>query len=117
MCACFLTRRRSWYRYRRYERCRLLPSHQLVNDVRGLVPFIWRLFIYFLMELVLIVNNLGFQLRAVFMGIKICTKIFMFLTRSSCEYFAVEDFVTVFMGRKCCSWGNASIGHGFDKVV
>ena len=31
--------------------------------------------------------------------------------------FAVEDFVTLFMGKKSCRWGNVLFGHGFDKLV
>ena len=36
------------------------------------------------------------------MGTKSCTKISNFSTRFSCENLAVEDFVTLFMGKKSC---------------
>ena len=48
---------------------------------------------------------------------KSCTKILDFSTRFSCQHFAVEDFVTLFMGKKYCRWGNVVFGHGFDKLV
>ena len=38
-------------------------------------------------------------IRAVLMGTKSCTKILNFSTRFSCETFAVEDFVTLLMGK------------------
>ena len=41
-------------------------------------------------------------LRAVLMGTKSCTKILNFSTRFSCENLAVEDFVTLLMGKKSC---------------
>ena len=41
-------------------------------------------------------------LRAVLMGTKSCTKILIFSTRFSCENLAVEDFVTLLMGKKSC---------------
>ena len=50
------------------------------------------------------------------MGTKSCTKILTFSTRFSCEYFAVEDFVTIFMEAKSCWWGFFLFGHGFDKL-
>ena len=37
--------------------------------------------------------------RAVLMGTKSCTEISDFSTRFSCENLAVEDFVTLFMGK------------------
>ena len=40
--------------------------------------------------------------RAILMGTKSCTKILNFSTIFSCENFAVEDFVTLFMGKKYC---------------
>ena len=40
--------------------------------------------------------------RAVLMGTKSCTKILNFSTRFSCENLAVEDFVTLLMGKKSC---------------
>ena len=40
--------------------------------------------------------------RAVLMGTKSCTKILIFSTRFSCENLAVEDFVTLFVGKKSC---------------
>ena len=46
-------------------------------------------------------RNFG-ALRAVLMGTKSCTKILIFSTRFSCENLAVEDFVTLFMGKKSC---------------
>ena len=42
------------------------------------------------------------KLRAVLMGTKSCTKILNFSTRFSCENLAVEDFVTLLMGKKSC---------------
>ena len=51
------------------------------------------------------------------MGTKSCTKVLFFSTRFSCENLAVEDFVTLFMGKKSCSRGNVLFGHGFDKLV
>ena len=42
------------------------------------------------------------QLRAVLMGTKSCTKILNFSTRFSCENLAIEDFVTLLMGKKFC---------------
>ena len=36
------------------------------------------------------------------MGTKSCTKILNFLTRFSCENVAIEDFVTLLMGKKSC---------------
>ena len=51
------------------------------------------------------------------MGTKSCAKILNFSTTFSCENLAVEDFVTLFMGKKKCWWGNAFFGHGFDKLV
>ena len=45
---------------------------------------------------------------------KSSTKILKFSTRFSCQHFAVEDFVTLFMEKQC---GNAMFGHGFDKLV
>ena len=42
------------------------------------------------------------QVRAVLMGTKSCTKILNFSTRFSCENLAVEDFVTLLMGKKSC---------------
>ena len=53
----------------------------------------------------------------VFMVTKSCTKILNFSTRFSCQHFAVEDFVTLPMGKKSCRWGNVMFGHGFDKLV
>ena len=50
----------------------------------------------------------------VFMVTKTCTKILIFSTRFSCQYFAAEDFVTL---KKSCRWGNVMFGHGFDKLV
>ena len=47
-------------------------------------------------------EDLGPSLRAVLMGIKSCTKILIFSTRFSCQNLAVEDFVTLFMGKKSC---------------
>ena len=48
-------------------------------------------------------SNLTTQpIRAVLMGIKSCTKILNFSTRFSCENLAVEDFVTLLMGKKSC---------------
>ena len=41
-------------------------------------------------------------IRAVLMGTKSCTKILHFSTRFSCENLAVEDFVTLLMGKKSC---------------
>ena len=41
-------------------------------------------------------------IRAVLMGTKSCTKILNFSTRFSCENLAVEDFVTLLMGKKSC---------------
>ena len=41
-------------------------------------------------------------LRAVLMGTTSCTKILNFSTRFSCENLAVEDFVTLLMGKKSC---------------
>ena len=43
-----------------------------------------------------------FVTRAVLMGTKSCTKILIFSTRLSCENLAVEDFVTLLMGKKSC---------------
>ena len=43
-----------------------------------------------------------FPIRAVLMGTKSCTKILNFSTRFSCENLAVEDFVTLLMGKKSC---------------
>ena len=40
--------------------------------------------------------------RAVLMGTKSCTKILNFSTRFSCENLAIEDFVTLLMGKKSC---------------
>ena len=48
------------------------------------------------------------------MGTKSCTKILNF---STSENLAVEDFVTLFMGKKFCWWGNVLSRHGFDKLV
>ena len=31
------------------------------------------------------------------------------------KHFAVEDFVTLPMGKKIYRWGNVMFGHGFDK--
>ena len=53
----------------------------------------------------------------IFMVTKSCTNIFNFSTRFSCQHFAVEDFVTLFMGEKYCRWGNVMFGYGFDKLV
>ena len=53
----------------------------------------------------------------VFMVTKSCTKILIFSTTFSCQHFAVEDFVTLFMGRASCRWGNVVFGHGSDKLV
>ena len=50
------------------------------------------------------------------MGTKSCTKFLNFSTRFSCKNLAVEDFVTLFMGKKNC-WENVLFGHGFDKLV
>ena len=47
-------------------------------------------------------EHLGPSLRAVLMGTKSCTKILNFSTRFSCENLAVEDFVTLLMGKKSC---------------
>ena len=47
-------------------------------------------------------ENLEPSLRAVLMGTKSCTKILIFSTRFSCENLAVEDFVTLLMGKKSC---------------
>ena len=55
--------------------------------------------------------------NTVFYGDKILYKILNLSTRFSCQHFAVEDFVTLFMGIKYCRWGNAMFGHGFDKLV
>ena len=41
-------------------------------------------------------------LRAVLMGTESCTKILIFSTRFSFENLAVENFVTLFMGKKSC---------------
>ena len=41
------------------------------------------------------------SIRAVLMGVKSCTKLLIMSTR-----FAVEDFVTLFMEKKTCWWGN-----------
>ena len=38
----------------------------------------------------------------VFMATKSCTKILNVSTRFSCQHFAVEDFVTLFMEKKSC---------------
>ena len=51
------------------------------------------------------------------MGTKSGTKIFNFSARFSCEYVAVEDFVTVFMGKNLDDWENILFGHGFNKLV
>ena len=51
--------------------------------------------------------------RAVLMGTKSCTKILIFSTRFSCENLAVEDFVTLFIGKKYCGWGN--VGNVFKE--
>ena len=40
-----------------------------------------------------------------------------FSTRFSCEYFAAEDFVAVFMGEKSFWLGNVWFGHGFDILL
>ena len=48
------------------------------------------------------VNQVKEALRAVLMGTKSCTKILIFSTRFSCENLAVEDFVTLLMGKKSC---------------
>ena len=40
--------------------------------------------------------------RAVLMGTNSCTKSLNFSTRFSCENLAVEDFVTLLMGKKYC---------------
>ena len=55
--------------------------------------------------------------RAVLMGTKSCTKILNFSTRFSCENLAVEDFVTLLMGKKYCWWGNVMFGHNFGILV
>ena len=47
-------------------------------------------------------EDLGPSLRAVLMGTKSCTKILNFSTRFSCENLAVEDFVTLLLGKKSC---------------
>ena len=57
------------------------------------------------------------MLRAVLMGTKSCTKILNFSTRFSCENLAVEDFVTLLMGKKSCWWGNVMFGHNFGILV
>ena len=51
------------------------------------------------------------------MGTKSCTKILNFSTRFSCENLAVEDFVTLLMGKKSCWWGNVMFGHNFGILV
>ena len=56
-------------------------------------------------------------LRAVLMGTKSCTKSLDFSIRFSRENLAVEDFVTLFMGKQSCSWGNVLFGHAFDKLI
>ena len=43
------------------------------------------------------------------MGTKSCTKILIFSTRFLCENL-VDDFVTLFMGKKSCWWGNVCLG-------
>ena len=55
-------------------------------------------------------------LTPVFMVTKSCTKILNFSTTFPCQHFAVEDFVTLFMGKKLAA-GNVMLGHGFDKLV
>ena len=55
--------------------------------------------------------------RAVLMGTKSCTKILIFSTRFLCENLAVEDFVTLLMGKKSCWWGNLMFGHDFGILV
>ena len=52
----------------------------------------------------------GAQVRAVFMGTKYCRKILNFSTRFSCEYFSVENFVTVFMGENLVGGEMFSMG-------
>ena len=47
------------------------------------------------------------------MGTKSCTKILKF----SSENLAVEDFVTLLMGKKSCCWGNLMFGHNFGILV
>ena len=59
----------------------------------------------------------GSTITPVFMVTKSCTKILIFSTRFSCQHFSVEYFVTLFMGKKSCRWGNVMFGHGFDKLV
>ena len=51
------------------------------------------------------------------MGTKSCTKILIFSTRFSCENLAVEDFVTLLVGKKSCWWGNLMFGHDFGILV
>ena len=51
------------------------------------------------------------------MGTKSCTKILNFSTRFSCENLALEDFVTLLMGKKSCRWGNLMFGHDFGILV
>ena len=41
-------------------------------------------------------------IRAVLMGTKSCAKILNFSTRFSRENLAIEDFVTLLMGKKSC---------------
>ena len=53
----------------------------------------------------------------VFMVTKSCTKILIFPSRFSCQHFAVEDFVKLFMGKKSCRWEKFMFGHGFNKLV
>ena len=42
------------------------------------------------------------MIRADLMGTKSCTKILNFSTRFACKNLAVEDFVTLVMGKKSC---------------
>ena len=44
----------------------------------------------------------GVYITPVFMVTKSCTKILNFSTRLSYQHFAVEDFVTLPMGKKSC---------------
>ena len=62
-------------------------------------------------------NTMNPALTPVFMVTKSCTKILNFSTRFLYQHFAVEDFVTLSMGKKSCRWSNVMFGHGFDKLV
>ena len=58
-------------------------------------------------------RNTGFYGdKILYKNLKVFDKIFV-----PTLHFAVEDFVTLFMGKKSCRWGNVVFGHGFDKLV